>query len=512
MNRLQTLLLASLFSVACAGGAVQVFQADHERPKLGELDDDQERALIKDVAIHSDRADLAATSGNMDQARAEWKEAADGWVHYADKYPQSEWRVVARRVAADLYLRSDEPAKAGEQAQLMGNDPEAKEATKIYAARVATRAYLAAAFADVKATKLEALKPMRASQRQGQDPKPRPLADQWKKFISSADALAALAPKDPATYALGYWAGVVEFTYDNVEDARARFEKVIVNATGTTEAVDAVAFYLDTFLLLKDIEAYNAALDRMIALYHPEVQKAQDAAKLPTATPEQKKLAEAVAKLDEELAKEKKGSGFDAAKRLLDQNKPAEAAAAFEKFADDNKGHPNSPPALFNAGVAWEKAGDAKKAAAARERVWKEYPDHKLAGQAMLASAQGSSKAKDHAGAVKLYQTYVEKFPTDSHRCAALLNMGVEYDEMKKFEDAANAYRSFGVDAQCAKEDANNAAKVLYRAGDLFTNKVKGKKAEVKATLKALAEIAGVTDAVAKSYQDDAKKKLKGMK
>jgi tetratricopeptide (TPR) repeat protein len=212
-----------------------------------------------------------------------------------------------------------------------------------------------------------------------------------------------------------------------------------------------------------------------------------------------------------ELLRRQEGvAAFAAAQRMLDDGKPADAADAFERLAAAAAGGPDAPAFLNNAAVAWDKAGQADKAAALRERLVAEFPDSKVTPAAMLTLAGARSKGGNHEAARALYQAYVAKNPDGSFRCGALQNMGVELEALKKPLEAAAQYLSFGTDARCVTEDYNASAKLLFRAGELFAKG--GKKAEAKEAYGAAAKLGpSVTDVVSKSLVAEARKRMKGL-
>ena len=89
-------------------------------------------------------------------------------------------------------------------------------------------------------------------------------------------------------------------------------------------------------------------------------------------------------------------------------------------------------------------------------------------------------------------------------------NVGAAQQEAKKPLEAVATYLKFAGDKGCASEDPNTTARVLYNAAKLQVDAKKT--ADAKKTLQALVDLKGVTDAVAKSFQADAKDRLKKMK
>ncbi len=520
--------LAAATLAACAttgAGPSKVLQADHVRPELKDMSDEAEWSALKDAAARAARADAARSAGNQEEARAEDVAAGRAFAAFADRFPRSEWRLVVRRMAVERLLQAQEPNAAAAQAQKLLDDPAASDVTRAMAARYAAVAWQAVAASETRAGRVEKLRLLTAAQRGGQPPKPRIPDEPWKRFIESTDAYLKLAASDPALKPgperdragavqpaqLARIAAEVEFAYDNMEDARSRLDRIIARHPSDAEVMDsAVPLYLETFLVLGDDAGYEAALRRLEPVTRAEAEKAAAAARAPNATGEQKKAAETLARLEDSVAKQLQVSGFSAAARLLAAGQAAEAAQGFETFADQNKGHPDAPNALYNAAVAWDKAKDPAKAKADRERLVREYPDAKVASQGMLALAATLSRGGDHAGAQQLYAQYLERFPEGPQRCIALQNVGYELDQMKRREEAARRYQAFAVDSACTKGDPNTAAKALYRSGILFLEAKKRK--EAKEAWTTLMGVQGVTDEVTLSWIDDARARLKGLR
>lgn len=518
-------LLAALGVAACgtAGGAAsqRYKQADYLRPGRAQFADDAQRAIIDEAIVHGDRADQAAMAGNLDQSRAENRVAADALAKFVDTFPSSEYRITLRAQATERYLRAQEFEKAAAQAQHIIDDPESNDASKAIGSRFALAAWQNIATIQGRAGTIDPPRIITADKRKGQEPKPRIPPDPWKRFIENADRYEKLAKADPLanlapaerqqrggidSAQLALLAAQVEFGYDNMEDARRRFEAIMQTWPSRADVMEsAVPYYLQTYLLKKDDAGYEAAVAKALAIVKPEAAKA---AKASGASAEAKKDAEIMARLQGDLEKQQQGSGFSAAERLLAAEKYGEAAVAFEKFAAENPTHPDAPNALYNAGVAWEKAKEPKKALAARAALLDRYGDSRVAPQATLAQASALGKQGNQAAALKLYQRYVEKWGQGPQHCLALQNLGVAYESMGKKLDAARSYQAFARDQSCLKEEPNNAVKVTYRAAIIFGDV--RRRSDAQEMFRVAAGIQGVTDTVAKSQAEDARRRVKG--
>jgi len=517
-NKVNGLALAALLAAGCAtagqsgfAGGTKVYQADHKMPLARELDDENERAETTNAQVHVNRANQARESGNLDQARSEWKEAGDAFLHVAERYPSSEWRIVYERAAAEQYLQAGDWQGAARAADLFRNDKDASPVTKAVGARMAAGSLQGLAFQQVKAGQLDPVKIVRKGEL-----KPRPPADLWKRFIEAADGYAQVYKNDPVPEApqyaatLALLAAEVEYSYDNVEDAQKRFEGIFQQWPLTAAAVDGVGPYLQTVLARRDTKAYSDAVERVRAMLEANKPKAEQAAKAPEATPEQKAVAEKIASVLEQLGTEKNRLGYAQAMELLRAGKAVDAAAGFEAYVVQNPDAPDAPAALYNAGVAYSQAKEPKKAEAARARLLEKYPDAPEAANATLAVATARLNGGDAARAIQLYDHYLKKWPEGEQRCLALGNIGAAYELGDKPLEAAQRYRTFGTDPKCAKDDPNTAGRALYNSGVLYYNAKK--RADAKTAWTALANMQGVNDPVTKSQQDDARQRLKALK
>jgi tetratricopeptide (TPR) repeat protein len=510
--RISVVLFALAAACATGGGGKgtrneRFYQATYKLPTESQLDD-AERGMIRDARTHFERGLVAQQSGNIDQARAEWNTAADGYVQFADQFQSSEWRMPVRYRAAELYMQAQQFERAAEQAHKVMADPQADASTKAVSARLAAGAWLNAANQKVKANQLEPIKLANADQRRGQALQPRVPPGEWKRFVDAADTYLANLDADPEAKKpaaerrgglppaqLALIAAEVEYAFDNMDDARRRFADILNRWPDEGEVLEsAVPLYLQTFLFANDTQGYQAEVVRIRQLVQERGQKATD--------PKQK---ESYGKVMEALSRAEAGTQFAAAQKLLDEGKAAEAAQAFEDLASDPQVG-DAANALHNAAVAWDKAAKPDRAAELRERILKEHGDTKVAPNNMLLLAVYKSKKNDHAGAAKMYEEFIQRHPDSPNRCVALQNVASELDMAKRTAQAAERYVAFGTDEKCATADPNVAARALYRAGRLYEGAKQ--KAKAKEAYAAAVGMKGVTDTVAKSQVDDAKRRI----
>jgi TolA-binding protein len=516
----RTAALLFLLGAACAtaggGGSVssRFKQADHRIPDLkglsAQIDEEGLRGKIEDAANHLSRGQQAHESGNMDQARAEFGTAAEIYRSAVETYRSSEWRMPFAYRTAQLFLFAARPEDAAGMALRVVADNEANEVSKAMGAHLAAAAWQQVAVVQVKAGQLEPIRLPTAEQRAGKPLAPTTPPGAWKRFVEAADLYVQFAASDPdqkkpaaeraipsSPAQLALIAAEVQYAFDNMEEARKRFEAILARwPTEEGIAQDAVPLLLQTHLVQKDEAGYRTALASLRKTYE------EAAAAAEKARDEQgKTVATRVFAL---LSRYEAQASFEQGSALLAQGKAAEAAGRFEAIAAQYPDSPDAPLALYNASIAWTKAEQAEKAAAAAGAILEKYPDSKVAPGAMLSLAAVASRKGDHRGAAARYADFLQKYPDAPNRCLALQNLGYENDVQGNRAEAAARYLAFGSEPACAKEDPSAAARALYRAGKLFQDAKQPARSLEAFT--AASKVQGVTDEVAKSQVEDAKR------
>ena len=512
--------LLFLLGAACAtaagagsGGKSRYKQADFRIPDArslaAQIDEDALRGKLDDASTHLSRGQQAQESGNSDQARAEFATAADIYRSALDMFRSTEWRMPLALRAAQLYLHAGKTEDAAGMATRIATDPEANDVSKALGAHLAAGAWQQVAVGQVKAGQLEPVRLPNAEQRAGKPLAPTTPPGAWKRFVEAADVYVQHADADPdlkkpanerlvgtSPAQVALIAAEVHYAFDNMEEARRRFEAILArwpSEAGVAE--DAVPLLLQTYLVQKDEAGYRSALAAVRKSYEEAAAKGSEQGKA------------VAAKVLGLLSRYEAQTGFEQGSALLAQDKPVEAAERFEAFAAKYPESPDAAAALYNAFVAWNKAGKPDKAAAAANKILEKYPDSSVAPSAMLSLAAVASRKDDHRTALARYTEFLAKYPTAPNRCLAMQNLGYENDKLGNKAEAAARYLALGTDPTCAKEDANTTARALYRAGTLFQGAKQ--KARALEAFTAASKLQGVTDEVARSQVEDAKKRVR---
>jgi hypothetical protein len=433
------------------------------------------------------RGDAARDAGNQEGARTEWTRAADGLLATV-KAGASAWRLALSYEAAVLLGKAGDYERTAALASEVARDPAADDRTRALGWHLAAEALVNAGSAQARAGKLPPIKLAFAEQRGAAPLAPQPPPGTWKSFVGAVDAYLPVSEADPdlsrppeqrtlpsaARLAIG--AAKVFYSFDDMPEARRRLEAVLVRWPDDPDAlVEAIPLYLQTFLLAGDRAGHQAAASRLQQLLAERSAGAEGKAK------------EGYARARDELGKATSAAAFLAAQRLLDAGKPAEAAQAFEAVAVE-PASADAASALHNAAIAWDRAGDPARAAAARDRILREHADSRVAPSAALTLAAYQSRKGDHAAAARVYGEFLERWPDHANRCIAMQNVAAELDVVRRPAEAAERYLAFGRDPGCSRADQGLAVVALRRARTLFDQAGKAARAkEAAAAAEALA-------------------------
>lgn len=417
------------------------------------------------------RGDAARDAGNLEAARTEWTSAADGLLA-SERAGAVAWRLPLGYRAAQLYARAGAPDRAAEVAARVARDPSASDLSRAVAWHLSAQAYADQASEAARAGKLPPVKVLFAEQRGPEPLSPQPPPGAWKSFVDAVDAYLAvwqadpdlsLPPGDqplPPPERLCLAAARAIFAFDDMAEARKRLEALFDRWPSSVEVVqEAMPLYLQTFLIQGDKPGYDAGVARLRQLLAAQASAAEGRGDA--------KSKETFDRALEELQRNESAAAFASAQKLLDVGKPGDAAQAYEAIATE--GAPSDAAgALHNAAIAWDRAGDPVRAAAARERIVKERPDSKVAPSATLQLAAYQSRKGDHVAAAKLYGDFLERWPDHANRCIAMQNVASELDTARKGADAGERYLAFGKDPACSRSDPTLALTALRRAKVLF--------------------------------------------
>ena len=350
-RRTAIVLLAACAACATGRGAFGARQIDQPLPAAASLPEGPDRDALQAAQAQEAHGDAAGVA--HDTARAEWAGAGTAYAELAGRSGFAEWRVPLRLRASELLLRAQRWDPAATTAGALVSDAQSSDASRAVGARIVATAWIGAANASAKAGQLEKLD-LGPEKKDG----PRPPPPAWRRVVESADAYLARAGADPdgrtgpadrplSGPQIALAAAEVQFAYGELDDVRRRLDAALDRWPSDAKLLEeAVPLYLATYLARGDRDGHLAAIERLRARAEAEGAKA----------PADRKAA--FAKIAETLARERSVGRFAHGEDLLKQQKPAEAAQAFEAAASAISGpdRRRSPGARRPSGSAAARA------------------------------------------------------------------------------------------------------------------------------------------------------------
>jgi predicted negative regulator of RcsB-dependent stress response len=489
----------------------RVRRAWEELPGPSELADSAERGDLGRAREELAHAERARASGDLEHEAAVRRSAGEALGHLADVYPASAYRLVYRRAAAETLLVADDPEAAAGEAERLRADPAAGPSDRAGGARLAALALRRLLEREVKEGLAPPVEVVRKTELKPTEP-----GGTAKRLLDAIDAYTEREADDPRPGAdaeaasLDLFAAEVVYAHDLAALAQGRLEALFRRFPLTEAAVEGVGPYLQTFAARHDMKGYAEAVERMRAELEQERPRAVELSQAPRAGADQANLPALIDSVLAQLAGEGDRMEFASAMDLLKAGKSAEAAVAFERYAEGHPDARDAPAALHNAGVAYGRARQPRRSQAALQRLLTRYPDAPEAAPATLALATNRLDAGDGPGAAQLYQRYLRRWPDGERRCLALVNLGAAQEQADRPLEAASHYLAYGKDETCADEDPSTAAHALSTAGHLYLDA--GSKDEARLAFRLLVHLRGELDAEAKSQLAEARQELETLK
>lgn len=136
-----------------------------------------------------------------------------------------------------------------------------------------------------------------------------------------------------------------------------------------------------------------------------------------------------------------------------------EVAEAYEAFHREFPTSPNADEALFNASVAWDRAGRKARARDARQKLLAEYRDSPLRADVAHYAARQFEERTEYDEAADAYSSFARNHPDDERAPDALYNAAIFYAGMGRAKTAAalrmDYIEKYGRSAQGREEAAD---------------------------------------------------------
>lgn len=407
-----------------------------------------EQSLYSAATYQHQQAQAFQKEGKAEQARATFASAAHAYGTYLERFPRSKTAYALRFFHAECLFNSDAYDAAAKEYEAV-RDSNQDNTYRDVSAHNAVLAWKEQLDLDVKAGRVPARKPLRASERPKDSPHaPVALAETEARLVKASDSYVALLPKAEAAPGVAYQAAELFYTHDDFAQARPRFERVVQAYPRNAVAGYATNLIIESFLIDQDwksVEEVSARLASNAQVVDPAGEQYR------------------------ELMKFKLAGRFNLADQLADQKRYDEAARKYLQLVEEAPRHEFADKALNNAAVAYEELRRFDSAMKLYERVYRDYPKSPWAHTALFRVAVNAQKSYDFDKAVTSYQKLVKDYPAAEEREAALYNAAALLEGQQRYAEAAAAFQrcvELYPHGKNAPENQYRAARILEKQGD----------------------------------------------
>jgi cellulose synthase operon protein C len=398
--------------------------ANHDRPKTVEHARTMAEGLIRTLAktMHAEAQANEKASKVVDKAR--YASAAEAYQFYLANFPDAPDAAELRYLRADiLYFKLGKYEDAGREYLAVGKTQPVGKYHK--------DALLQAmgAFEKVR-------KPIASSAGAGK----REITDSDRLFGEAADLYATLFPNDKEIVTVIYKNGQFFFDYGDYDEAVKRFGLIVERYPDDPNAGAAGDKILQALNKAKDYENIESWARRL-------------------------KKTKAFAPKDEQARLDKLivGSVMKSGEKYAASGDYDKAAAFFLRVPNEYPNDGNSPKALNNAAVVYEKEKKQDEAVAAYKQLADKYPSASEAPDALFTAARIEENIAYYDKAAGLYEQLATKYPQNAHAADALRSAGVLRQSLGQHDRAIKHYGEYAKrykDRPDAKDVAFQAAVV----------------------------------------------------
>jgi cellulose synthase operon protein C len=263
-----------------------------------------------------------------------------------------------------------------------------------------------------------------------------------KAFEKAAFRFIEKSPKSENIVAVKYRLGALYYLFNQFDPAIKLLTEVVKKYPKTQYAKFAANHLLDIYNLKKDYVGLQNAANEMLTI--PEL---------------------AHSDIGNQIREIKLRTDFKVAKDLESKKDYEGSAKMYELFAHRNKGSDLSTPAMFNAAVNYERAGDVTRAIGVYTLV--SLSTDKKAAAMKTKSSQFLpvlyEKTGQYAKAAQAFDAYAKSNPTDPLALEYLYNAAVIYDGMNSYSAALKNY-----DIYVTKHKGRDKFEVIFLMGKIY--------------------------------------------
>ena len=413
-----------------------------------------EKSLYSTAVYHHQQALVFKQEGKLEQARATFETAAKAYGGYLQRFPRSKNAYEMEFYYAECLYNSFQFAEAAKHyAAVRDSSQDVK-----YQGDAAFSAVLAwgkQIDIDVKNKVIPELKVLKSTDRpEGEKPKILAMSDTEKQLISSSDAYVAKAKSnDEKAPNIAYKAAELFYVHNDFDEARKRFESIVVSYPKNEVAKYATNLIIETYLIDKNWAKVEEVSARLAA---------------------NKDVIDPKSDLYKDLVKFKLAGRFKLADELMGKGDYEGAAKKYIELVDEEPKHEFADKALNNAAVSYENSRRFDSALKLYERIFKEYPNSKLADTALFRVGSNAEQSYDFDKAIASYQKLVKDYPASKDRENALFNTARLLEGQQQYDQAAAMYLRYA-DLYPKSEDApknQHRAALIYEKQNDYNKEI----------------------------------------
>jgi cellulose synthase operon protein C len=250
-----------------------------------------------------------------------------------------------------------------------------------------------------------------------------------KRLVEACDRYVEYVPAEKAeqVVAVKFKAAKALYDYNRFDEALPRFHAVVRAHPASEQAAASANLVVDVHNLNEDWDSLYDASAAFLEL---------------------PRLVAGRARLRNDLRKYAQFAKFKLVGRVeaaveAGSARPADVAVAYEEFHDEFPGSEDADKALFNASVAWDKAGDRARADRLREKLLEEHPDSPLRADVAHYLAKQHQERTEYREAAEAFAAFADAYPEDPRARDALFDAAVFFAGTGQVEQAERLRRTY---------------------------------------------------------------------
>lgn len=421
----------------------------NDREAIGVARELTERSLESAALFHHRQAQVHKKNNDTKNARESYARAAQNYRIFLSRYPDSKNSYDFKFFLAEcLYYSDDYLGAAQTYAEVRDSNADNRHLGD--ASLSAVISYEKEIEKREAAKQIDKIKILTAAERKDRPLNPQPLPEIRQELVHASDRFLTLLPEHERAPAIAYRAAETFYHYDQLDEARARFERIVVRYPSNEVARYSANLIIESYMAAEDwdnVEKWS--------------QQLMDATAKAGGSAEDQAAQRAFA---DQLKDFKVGARFKKAEQLNAAGDYEQAAETYVKLVDESPDHEFADKALFNAAIAFEKVKRFDSASKVYQRIYDNYPKSELADRALFRVGVNYEKGFDFGPAVEAYTKLVERYPNSEHRADALYNVAVTLENQQQYGQAAAAFKRYATTFP-QREDAGD---VFFRSAEVY--------------------------------------------